>query len=164
MRRSWLALLFVTLLLTAACTPASTSPSSTSSGNDPAAGQYWLVTFNDSGSAPRPQTVRVYIAPFTIGSTWGETSGSAGLWMYAPDGVSRYQLLVGGNSFHDTNDRFDCVNLGGAGFGMQTLGRCSFTVNGHFPDATAGSGTYTLTTQSPLGTVTGTNTITARRE
>ena len=156
MRRPFLFLGIAILLAASGCTPVSSSPSSTTT-----TGQYWLLTFHDS---QRPQTVRVYIAPFTTGSTWGETSGSSGLWMYGPDGICRYQLPVGGNSFHDTNDRFDCVNLGASGCGMQTLGRCSFTVGGHFPDATAGSGTYSLTTQSPLGTVMGSNTISAVRE
>jgi hypothetical protein len=141
-----------------------TSPSSTtSSASD--TGQSWLVTFNDSGSAPHPQTVKVYVAPFTTGSTWGEVGDSQGLYMYGPDGVCKYRMMVGGNSSHDSpGDRFTCVNLGASGCGMQTLGRCEFTLNGHFPDATSGTGTFTLTTQSPAGSITGTNTITARRQ
>lgn len=154
--------LAASLLLPAACAVTSPTPS-TSTTTD--SGQTWLVTFNDSGSAPHPQTITVYVAPFTTGSTWGEVGDSPGLYMYAPDGVCKYRMMVGGNSAHDSpGDRFSCVNLGASGCGMQTLGRCEFTLNGHYPDATSGGGTFTLTTQSPLGTITGTNTISARRQ
>ena len=124
-------------------------------------GQTWVLTFHDSGSAPHPQTVTVYVTPFTIGSgTWGETGESAGLWMFGPDGVCTYKLMVGGNVVPDSpGDRFSCVSLAGAGCGMQTVGSCDFVANGNFPDATTVSGTFTLTTNSPIGTATGTNTL-----
>ena len=150
------AVLLAVICLGAGCL----SPESSSSDTN---GQIWALVFNDSGSAPHPQTIKVYIAPFTTSSTWGEPGGgrSPGLWMYGPDGVCKYRLMVGGNSFHDSpRDRFDCVNLSASGCGMQTMGTCSFSINGNYPDATEASGTYSLTTQSPLGTASGTNSIT----
>ncbi|MDH4164619.1 MAG: hypothetical protein OEW15_18305 [Nitrospirota bacterium] len=135
------------------------SSSSTSSST---AGQYWSLTFEDT---MHPQTIKVYIAPITTGSTWGVTSDSPLLWMYDTSGNKCYNLLVGGNSYHDSpGDRFDCVNLHGSGCGMQTVGSCSFTINGNFPNANAvAKGSYTLSTTSPLGTITGTQSITGYR-
>jgi hypothetical protein len=135
------------------------TPNDTDSETD-VGGQMWILTFNDSGSAPHPQTIEVYVAPFTNSGTWGEVGDSAGLWMYGTDGVCTYRLMVGGNVVHDgSGDRFSCVNLGNSGCGMQTLGSCDFVANGNFPNATTVSGTYTLTTTSSLGTATATNTI-----
>ena len=137
--------------------------SSSGGGGGSNSGQTWSVTFNDSGSAPHPQTVTVYVSPYTYSGTWGQST-STGLTMYSPDGTCQYQLMVGGNVVHDSpGDRFSCVNLGGSGCGMQTIGSCSFTANGNFPNATSASGTFNLTTTSRLGTVSGTNTIQARR-
>jgi hypothetical protein len=144
--------------------PCVTSTGGSGDGGGDLGWQKWQLTFQDSGSAPHPQTIPVIVTPITYSSTWGEAGGSPGLWMYAPDGCY-YQIRVGGNSFHDSpGDRFECVNLGGAGCGMQTVGTCTLTANGNFPDATAMSGTYTLTTTSPLGTFTATNDVDGYRE
>jgi len=130
----------------------------------PAATQVWELTFEDSGSAPHPQTIIVSVPPFTTSGTWGENSQSPGLWLYGPDGICKYQIRVGGNIVHDAGgDRWSTVNLGGAGCGMQTLGTCQLTSNGQFPQATTVSGTCTLTTESPLGSVTLTQRVTGHR-
>lgn len=87
--------------------------------------------------------------------------------MYDASGNKCFNLLVGGNGVHHSlNDRFSCVNLGGAGCGMQTLGSGSFSMNGHFPDGTiVVNGTYTLTVTNAGGQrVSGTQVITGSRQ
>src|SRR5208283_3672769 len=65
----------------------------------------------------------------------------------------------GGNIAHNSpGDTWTFVNFGGSGGGYQSIGTAEGTANGNFPYATAVSGTYTLTTTSPLGTVSGSGT------
>lgn len=162
MKKIALISMVVLCILMCGCGNTGNSSSSSSSDNSSSSGQTWYLTFNDT---MHPQTIKVYVAPYTTGSTWGETGDSPLLWMYDTSGNQCYNLLVGGNSYHNSSgDTFDCVNLHGSGCGMQTIGTCSFTVNGNFPNATSVvSGSYTLTTTSPLGTIKGTQSITGHR-
>ena len=116
--------------------------------------QTWNLIFT---SGTIIQVVEVTVSPFTNSGTFSETDDSLGLWMYDAAGVICYRLNVGGNIVHDSpGDRWSFVAMSGAGCGMQTLGsNSSGTANGNFPDANyIGNGVVTLTTQSPLGTVT----------
>lgn len=132
-----------------------------SSQSNDQAGQKWQLDFADS---MHPQSITVGINPFTNSGTFGEFGSSPGLWMFGPDGVCKYRLPVAGNIVHDSSgDRWSSVNLGGAGCGMQTLGTLSLTSDGNFPNATRVSGTCTLTTDSPLGQVRATTTVTGHK-
>ena len=137
---------------------------SCTAGGGGAGGQTWTMTFQDPGGGG--QQLEILVSEFTHSGTWSETSDSPGLWMTDPSGQCRYQLTVGGNVFHDSpGDRFSCVNLGGAGCGMQTLGSCELTANGNYPNATAANGTYTLTTETQGGDrVTANGTVVAQSQ
>jgi hypothetical protein len=120
--------------------------------------QTWELIFQDGGSTPHLQYVKVSIKGFVNSGTFTETSDSAGLWMYDPAGNKCYKLSVGGNIVRDSpGDRWTFVNMGGSGCGMQTLALSSSgTANANFPIATGlTNGQLTLRTTSPLGTFTG---------
>ena len=116
------------------------------------------------GTAPVPirvrpelEVARVILSPYTYSGTFSETSDSPGWWIFDTVGNPLYKLPVGGNIVHSSQgDIWQFVNFGNAGGGYQTLGRGEGTANGNFPNANAVSGTITFTTQSRLGTVTGT--------
>ena len=156
-----LALLFVVLFI--GC-KVDVSTAVNGGNTNASTGQIWMLRFEDT---LHPQTIKVYVSPYTNSGTWGQTGDSPLLWMYDASGNKCFNLLVGGNVVHDSpNDRFSCVNLGGAGCGMQTIGTCSFSMNGHFPNGTTVvNGTYTLTTTNAAGQkVSGTQVITGSRQ
>jgi len=118
----------------------------------PGGAQVWELTEDE-----RHQVVKVFVLPYTYTRTFTETSDSPGWWIFDSAGNPMYKLPVGGNIFHSSQgDSWDFVNFGNAGGGYQTLGRGEGTANGSFPGANAVSGKITFTTQSRLGTVTGT--------
>ena len=124
-------------------------------GEENPSAQTWTLTFT---AGTIVQVVKVTVTPFTNSGTFFETSDSQGLWIYDVDGTPCYRLNVGGNIVHDSpGDRWSFVAMSGGGCGMQTLGsNSSGTANGNFPDADyISNGVVTLTTQSPLGTVSG---------
>ena len=126
----------------------SPSPNPTLTSN----AQVWELT-----EAESRQVARVIVSPYTYRGTFSETSDSPGWWIFDTAGNPMYRLPVGGNIFHSSQgDSWQFVNFGNAGGGYQTLGCGEGTANGSFPNANAVSGTVTFTTQSPLGTVTGT--------
>lgn len=133
--------------------PLSPTPSPSPSPNQTTAGaQVWELT-----EAERHQVARVIVSPYTYSGTFSETSDSPGWWIFDTVGNPLYKLPVGGNIVHSSQgDIWQFVNFGNAGGGYQTLGRGEGTANGNFPNANAVSGTITFTTQSRLGTVTGT--------
>lgn len=132
--------------------------------NEVTSPQTWDLTFTGGTIV---QVVEVLVTPFTNSGTFSETSDSGGLWMYDASGTKCYTLNVGGNIVHDSpGDRWSFVAMSGAGCGMQTLGsNSSGTANGNFPDADyIGNGVVTLTTQSPIGTVTAVATWTGMKK
>ena len=113
------------------------------------AAQTWELT-NETGDI-----AIVAVTPFTNSGTFSETDDSPG-WFVRMPGLS-YRLHVGGNIVHTNGgDRWSFVGLTGGAGNAQTLGQGEGTANGQFPNATAVSGTLTLTTQTPIGTQTGT--------
>jgi Flp pilus assembly protein TadD len=132
--------------------PTPTLSPTPSPNNTPASAQVWELTESE-----RDQVVRVIVSPFTYSGTFDETSDSPGWWIFDTVGNPMYKLPVGGNIFHSSQgDDWEFVNFGNAGGGYQTMGRGEGRAIGNFPDAKYVSGTITFTTQSPLGTVTGT--------
>ena len=113
------------------------------------AAQTWELT-NETGDI-----AIVAVTPFTNSGTFSETDDSPG-WFVRMPGLT-YRLHVGGNIVHTSGgDRWSFVGLTGGAGNAQTLGQGEGTANGQFPNATAVSGTLTLTTQTPIGTQTGT--------
>ena len=133
---------------TLGCESAAQVPSQpTPSVSQPA--QVWELT-NDGGDV-----ATVTVSQFTNSGTFTETNGSAG-WFIRLPGLT-YRLHVGGNVVHSGGgDRWSFVGLTGGAGNAQTLGQGEGTANGQFPNATTVSGTLTLTTQTPIGTQTGT--------
>jgi hypothetical protein len=121
--------------------------------------QTWVITFQDGGSTPHTQIVKVVVTPFINSGTFSETSDSQGLWMYDTNGNKCFKLPFVGNIVHDTpGDRWSFVAMTGQGCGMITLCTSSSgTANGNFPDANyIGNGVMVLETTSPLGKFSGT--------
>jgi len=114
--------------------------------------QVWELTESE-----RHQMVKVIVEPYTYTGTFTETSDSPGWWIFDSAGNALYRLPVGGNIFHSSQgDSWEFVNFGNAGGGYQTLGRGQGTENGSFPAGDRVEGDITFTTQSRLGSVTGT--------
>lgn len=130
----------------------------TPSPNTPS--QIWELTEEDKG-----QVARVAIKPFTYSGDFIETGDdSPGWWILGTQGESVIHLQVDGNIVHDSpNDRWSFVTMGGVGGGYDTKASGGGTSVGNYPDAKSASGTITLTTTSPLGTVSGTVKWTTKR-
>ncbi len=145
--------LCILLLFAAQITPLSAQLTTETSNNTPVSAQIWNLT-NDDG-----QTATVIVQPFTYSGTFSETADSAGWWLLDSSGAQAFRFNIGGNIAHSSSgDVWTFVNFGGSGGGYQSLGTAEGTANGNFPYATYVSGTYTLTTTSPLGTVSGSGT------
>jgi hypothetical protein len=132
------------------------SPAQPASGQtDTAGAQVWELTELGSGQIAR---VLVYAGVFN------ETDDSPGWWIRDASGNRLYKLAVGGNIFRNSpGDTWRFVGLAGSGGGYQTMGTGEGIANGNFPDATTVSGTMSLTTQNPMGTVTGPGTWSGKR-
>ena len=117
--------------------------------------QVWLLDFGpDPHVNGRREQAKVIVTAFTNSGTFSETSDSPGVIVYNPDGSCNYRITVGGTVSHaGTYDSWSFSGMAGAGCGMQSQGRGSGNANGAFPDATNVNGSMTLTTTSPLGTV-----------
>jgi tetratricopeptide (TPR) repeat protein len=137
---------------------ASPSPGTTNppvQPTDTAGAQVWELTELGSG-----QVARVFV----YAGVFNETDDSPGWWIYDASGNRLYKLTVGGNIFRNSpGDTWRFVGLAGVGGGYQTMGTGEGVANGNFPDATTVSGTMSLTTQNPLGTVTGSGTWSGKR-
>ncbi|MGD0202794.1 MAG: hypothetical protein ABSC20_02665 [Candidatus Bathyarchaeia archaeon] len=145
--------LCVLLLFAAQITPLYAQLSTETSNSMATSAQVWNLT-NDAG-----QTTTVIVQPFTNSGTFSETADSAGWWLLDSSGAQAFRFNIGGNIAHSSpGDTWTFVNFGGSGGGYQSLGTAEGTANGNFPYATYVSGTYTLTTTSPLGTVSGSGT------
>jgi hypothetical protein len=125
----------------------------------PSSSQVWLLNFGDAPCGMGLELAKVRVTPFTYSGAFSETSDSPGVYIWGPTCTCSYRLRIGGNVVHSTPyDRWDFVNVGGAGCGMQTLCTVTGTANGNFPNATSVNGSITCTTQSPLGQSTGSGT------
>ena len=145
--------LCVLLLFAALITPLSAQIITETSNGTTVSAQVWNLT-NDDG-----QVATVIVQPFTYSGTFSETADSAGWWLLDSSGANAFRFNVGGNIAHSSSgDSWTFVNFGGSGGGYQSMGTAEGTANGNFPYATYVSGTYSLTTTSPLGTVSGTGT------
>ncbi len=145
--------LCVLLLFAALITPLSAQLITETSNATAASAQVWNLT-NDDG-----QIATVIVQPFTYSGTFSETADSAGWWLLDSSGAQAFRFNVGGNIAHSSpGGTWTFVNFGGSGGGYQSMGTAEGTANGNFPYATYVSGTYSLTTTSPLGTVSGTGT------
>lgn len=136
--------------------PATTPPATKSLGQTvPADAQVWEITENENG-----QVVRVLVDA----GVFNETSDSPGWWIKDGVGNRMYKLPVNGNIFRNSpGDTWRFVNFGNAGGGFQTLGGGEGTANGNFPAATTVTGTMKITTQSPLGSTSGSGTWSGKR-
>jgi len=145
--------LCVLLLFAALITPLSAQLITETSNGTAVSAQVWNLT-NDDG-----QVATVLVQPFTYSGAFSETADSAGWWLLDSSGAQAFRFNVGGNIAHSSpGDTWTFVNFGGSGGGYQSMGTAEGTANGNFPYATYVSGTYSLTTTSPLGTVSGTGT------
>lgn len=156
-----IAIMLVSALLLTSCASSTggSTPSSTGGSTTPSSTtvlpQVWELTAGAQGEQGG-QVAKVTVSPFTNSGTFSETSDSPGWWMFGATGERLFRLPVGGNIVHTgAGDRWSFVGLGGAGGDYQTLGRGEGTANGQFPNATAVTGTITLTTTGPPSGLTG---------
>ncbi len=108
--------------------------------------QEWVLV-NEMGD-----TATVTVPAGTYGSTFTETNGSNGWYVYIP-GMDPIRITVGGN-ISGAEWRF--VGMTGSGPQVNVIGNGTGTADATFPNSSSVSGTVTINTQSPLGATSGT--------
>jgi hypothetical protein len=115
--------------------------------------QEWVLV-NQMGD-----TATVTVPAGTYGSTFTETSGSSGWYVYIP-GMSAIRITVGGDI---SGANWTFVGMTGGGGNVNVIGNGTGTADANFPSSSAVSGTVTINTQSPLGSTSGTGTWSGAR-